>query len=412
MGAYAFMRTLVQTRSRGHSAVGAVAYRFGLVADSSFAGDDGQPRSFDYSARRGIAASGAALPAGAGEAWSDPLEWAHRVEAVDRRKNSRQCRDDVVGIPIEIVESGEAEAALAAYAQRVSERWRTPVHWVIHDATSKNPHAHVLYAGRQLEASGDGFAASRDRGQDAKTNAARGQLSLPEQHKVIWTEVLAEHGVTIEFGPNGEDAQTHIGPGAWAIEKALIRDETANRIAAALDPNDALDEGDLAQLADLAIEGITVSEALHLDRVPVTRPFRALPRRADPKPLPQPPVPAIIGPASLPWPTLPAIAGPEPLPFLAPVHLVRPEPLPRPAAQIKKPLPLLRPAPPAIAEPPPLPQPRWWPSRLAAASIKVLQSAGDQLQDYLDELVHELRDQLAQKNAKDKALGSKSEAGI
>ena len=42
---------------------------------------------------------GYAAPPGTDESWRDSLAWAHRIEAVDRRKNSRQCRDDVVAIP-------------------------------------------------------------------------------------------------------------------------------------------------------------------------------------------------------------------------------------------------------------------------------------------------------------------------
>ena len=83
--AYAFLRILVQTRAKGHSAVGAICYRFGLAAQSSFPGGDGVPRTFDYTHRTGIEQTGCALPGGASEGWRDPLEWAHRVEAADRR---------------------------------------------------------------------------------------------------------------------------------------------------------------------------------------------------------------------------------------------------------------------------------------------------------------------------------------
>ena len=58
----------------------------------------------DYTRRRGIAATGWAAPPGTDPSWGDPVTWAHRIEAVDKRKNSRQCRDDVVGIPVELVE--------------------------------------------------------------------------------------------------------------------------------------------------------------------------------------------------------------------------------------------------------------------------------------------------------------------
>ena len=363
MAGLAFMRTLVQTRSRGHSAIGAVAYRFGLAAKSTFAGDDGQPRAFDYSARRGIAAKGAALPDGAAAAWRDPLEWARRVEAADRRKNSRQARDDVLALPTELVESGKAQAAVGAYAQRLAARWSTPVHWVLHDQDSGNPHAHVLYAGRQITEDGDAFAARRDRAQDAKTNPKLGQVALPDLHKQTWTEVLADHGVDVQFGPDGEVAQAHIGPRAWAIEKAAIRGEVAERIAGALDPDDPLDPGDLAQVADLAIAGLTVTEALEMDREPVTPQMQACPRPLpvveDPEPLPWLVPTMSAPPLALPWTSPPAVKTPLPLPWPVPTMSAEPPALswPSPPA-VKTPLPLPWPVPTMSAEPPALS----WPS--------------------------------------------------
>ena len=84
-------------------------YRFGLAGRSRFPGRDGQPRDADYTRRRGIDAKGCELPAGADESWSDPLTWANRIEEVDYRSNSRQFRDDVLGIPRVMVEAGQAE---------------------------------------------------------------------------------------------------------------------------------------------------------------------------------------------------------------------------------------------------------------------------------------------------------------
>ena len=390
MAGLAFMRTLVQTRSRGHSAIGAVAYRFGLAAESSFAGDDGQPRAFDYSARRGIAAKGAALPDGAAAAWRNPVEWAQRVEAADRRKNSRQVRDDVLALPTELVERGKAQAAVGAYAQRLAARWRTPVHWVLHDQDSGNPHAHVLYAGRQITEDGDAFAARRDRAQDAKTNPKLGQVALPELHKEMWTEVLADHGVDVRFGPDGEVAQAHIGPRAWAMERAAIRGEVAERIGAALDPDDPLDPGDLAQVADLAIAGLTVTEALEMEREPVTPQMQACPRPLpvveDPEPLPWP-VPTVSAPPpALSWPSPPAVKTPLPLPWPVPTVSAPPPALPWPPV-------------PKIAPPPPLPRPEWWPARLPPSARAAIAAAGERLQEQLDHLVNWYRARFARQKA-------------
>ena len=124
---YSFLRTMPQTRSKGHTATGVVCYRFALAATSTLPGADGRPRLFDYSRRTGVAATGYAAPVGAHESWRDPITWAHRIEAVDRRKNSRQCRDDVIAIPVELVEAGLAVPGIQAYqpvAKVADPAWR------------------------------------------------------------------------------------------------------------------------------------------------------------------------------------------------------------------------------------------------------------------------------------------------
>ena len=99
--AYAFLRTLVQTRTKRHSAIGV-----GLLPlrpwrhSRRSSAEDGVPRTFDYTHRTsdhagGLRPSGPAPPV----LGAIPLEWARRVEAADKRKNSRQCRDDVIGPP-------------------------------------------------------------------------------------------------------------------------------------------------------------------------------------------------------------------------------------------------------------------------------------------------------------------------
>ena len=194
--AYAFMRTMVQTRSKGHTATGAMCYRMGLAAESTIAGVDGEPRRFDYTRRTGIAATGWAAPRGTDRSWRDPVKWAHRIEAVDKRKNSRQCRDDVVGIPVELVEAGVAEEAVQAYADRLAAEHNTVVHFALHkpDRGGINHHAHVLYPGRHVE--GLTFSRKRDREQD---NPTGGGPDLVARHKSIWSEVCRGRGVELDW---------------------------------------------------------------------------------------------------------------------------------------------------------------------------------------------------------------------
>ena len=279
--AYAFLRILVQTRAKGHSAVGVVCYRFGLAAQSSFLGEDGVPRTFDYTHRTAVMQTGCALPAGASDAWRDPLEWAHRVEAADKRKNSRQCRDDVIGIPSALVDAGTHAAAIQEYAERLAVEHSTPVHFVIHqpDRGGKNWHAHIVYAGRRIDPEdGDRFAAKRDRTQDLadrkdKDGNVIEHRGIHHRHRALWSEVCQGHGLALDWTP-GETPQIHIGPQACALERREVVRETSERMAQAIAdtgeaPPDPQTLRECAELAHGINDGLTVRDMLDLDRDPV-----------------------------------------------------------------------------------------------------------------------------------------------
>ncbi len=346
--AYAFMRTMVQTRSKGHTATGATCYRMGLAAESTISGADGEPRRFDYTRRTGIAATGWAAPAGTDRSWRDPVKWAHRIEAVDKRKNSRQCRDDVVGIPVELVEAGVAEQAVQAYADRLAAEHNTVVHFALHkpDRGGRNHHAHVLYPGRHVE--GLTFSRKRDREQD---NPQDGGPDLVARHKSIWSEVCRGRGVELDW--TSEAPGHHLGPALCAVKRARLVEQTRETIretvAVSTPGEPAPDRRTLRAVAEIATrvnDGLTVTEMLERERhaavrgrpaprpVPSPSPFRpeVLPAAGAHEVLP----PVRRAPEVLP----PARKGPEVLPprrgtprVLPPVR--RPEVLPparRPAA--------------------------------------------------------------------------------
>ena len=244
-GAFTFRRMSEQKRSLGHAAVRGVCYRFGLAATSLYPDHKGNLDS-DYTARHGIGPQGCALPPDADASWTDVLTWADRIEQKDKRKNSRHFKDDVIGIPIELIASGRAEDAIGAYATRLARYWRTPVHWVIHDADGPNPHAHVIYAGRAVE--GAQFTSHRDRRQDQLSRPLRGQKSLTELHSQWWIEVGAEFDLELSFSPDGARATEHVGPQRWAQEKVQIRSDIGAVIGDAL----ALDEADPRDPLDVA----------------------------------------------------------------------------------------------------------------------------------------------------------------
>ena len=343
--AYAFMRTMVQTRSKGHTATGAMCYRMGLAAESTIAGADGEPRQFDYTRRTGIATTGWAAPPGTDRSWRDPVKWAHRIEAVDKRKNSRQCRDDVVGIPVELVEAGVAEEAVQAYADRLAAEHNTVVHFALHkpDRGGINHHAHVLYPGRHVE--GLTFSRKRDREQDNPTD---GGPDLVARHKSIWSEVCRGRGVELDW--TSEAPGHHLGPALCAVKRARLVEQTHETIretVAASAPGEAVpDRRTLQAVAEIATrvnDGLTVTEMLEreLDEArhgrPAPRPVPA-PSPFRPEVVPAPGAHEVLPPVKrAPEVLPPATAAPEVLPprrempkVLPPVR--RPEVLP-PARQ-------------------------------------------------------------------------------
>lgn len=376
--AYAFLRILVQTRAKGHSAIGVVCYRFGLAAQSSFPGKDGVPRTFDYTHRTAVMQTGCALPAGASDAWRDPIEWAHRVEAADKRKNSRQCRDDVIGIPSALVDAGTHAAAIQEYAERLAAEHNTPVHFVIHqpDRGGKNWHSHVVYAGRQIDLEdGDRFAAKRDRTQDLadrkdKDGNVTEHRGIHHRHRTHWSEVCQGHGLALDWTPS-ETPQIHIGPQACALERREIVQETSERMAQAIAdtgeaPPDPQTLRECAELAQGINDGLTVRDMLDLERDPVHP--RAIMSPKTPPPasqrIGQTPAPPQVAPAL----RLDAPPGIEHAPDigLGPPAApgVRPEPcLPPPYIEPARALRLEPPTTPGIRPEPCPPPPRIEPAR-------------------------------------------------
>lgn len=321
------MRTMVQTRSKGHTATGAVCYREGLAASSTISGADGQARLFDYTRRTGIEATGWAAPPGTDASWGDPITWAHRIEAVDKRKNSRQCRDDVVGVPLELVEAGVAEEVVQAYAARLAAEHKTVVRYALHKPArgGVNHHAHVLYPGRHVE--GLTFSRKRDREQDNPGKG--GGPDLVTRHKAIWSELCRARGLELDW--TSESPGHHLGPALCAVKRARLVEETRETIretVAASTPEKAVPgERTLQAVAEIATgvnDGLTVREMLEVERRRQRE--EDLRGRCAPRPVP---VPSPFQPEVLPAASAPEVLPPvKKAPEVPPPSRTAPEVLP------------------------------------------------------------------------------------
>ena len=294
----------------------------------------GDGREWNYARRGGVAASGAALPDGAANRWENPVLWAGEIERSEHRKDSRLFRDDVIGVPLELVAAGKAYEAIGEYARKISQLRRTPVHFAMHcppRSDSSNWHAHVVYAGRRLTPDGRSFSPKRDRAQDHK--------ELINEHKAIWTTVCAEYGVELDFsGPVSEQPLAHLGPQAAGIERTAAHRETTDRLVGAIRDagGEVSDARELSSVAHAAHAGESVTDLVMREGGPATTVGK---RAKRPKPLRREvhEHPWIqLGKWSIPAPGPDEFDGvPEPAYTLA---LAAERPRPRPATVVEAPL--------------------------------------------------------------------------
>lgn len=150
----------VGQRSKGRSAVAAAAYRAGARLSDARTG-----RTFDYTKKRGIAASFIVAPADA-PAWvHDRSELWSRAELSERHPRAVTFREVLVSIPREIP-PGEREA----FVRRAIEPYVAAgavADIAIHEPTAadgdEQPHAHVLLTPRALDANREtGFARNKN----------------------------------------------------------------------------------------------------------------------------------------------------------------------------------------------------------------------------------------------------------
>ena len=143
-----FVSVRPHSRSRGHSAARALAYRVrGRLYDSH----SGQMH--DYRRHQpAVIQSGIAAPRGC--PLTDLQRLADAVEASERRWDARLGRDIQVGIPNELIRYDQI-ALIEDFADMLLARYQTVVPWAIHPANSardiRNVHAHLWLPARALD---------------------------------------------------------------------------------------------------------------------------------------------------------------------------------------------------------------------------------------------------------------------
>ena len=142
-----FVVSVLNTRSKGHSAAAALGYRMGVdLVDSRTGVEHAYGRRTKHGEVLATGMEGAGV-------FADVAAFAAAIEAAERRKNSSILRDVQVALPCEL---GREEGAmlLQEFAQMLAERYDTHVAWAMHRADERgdirNEHGHIVLPTREL----------------------------------------------------------------------------------------------------------------------------------------------------------------------------------------------------------------------------------------------------------------------
>jgi hypothetical protein len=216
----------VFSRSKGHSAVAAAAYRSGSMLYDERAG-----KTHRYDKRSGVAETFILLPhetpcefyqenSGPSGLPDRAALW-NAVEQAEKRKNSCVARELILALPHELSDAGRADLTkdMALY---LMERYRVAVDSAIHAPAEgdghdhRNHHAHILFSTRELTSSGFG---AKTRILDDKVTGKEETELIREVWETLANEALVKAGhsdVQIDrrsLEEQGVDRipQTHVG---------------------------------------------------------------------------------------------------------------------------------------------------------------------------------------------------------
>ncbi len=143
--AIAFAHVSIHSRSKGHSAVAASAYRTGEKLIDNRTGI-----THDYSHRHDVVYSQVLLPEGSDQQFEDREFLWNQAELAEKRCDAQLCKDVVLALPKELNLPQQIELA-KRFAQTYFVDNGLAVDIAIHDHDDGTPHAHLLISTRRLE---------------------------------------------------------------------------------------------------------------------------------------------------------------------------------------------------------------------------------------------------------------------
>ncbi|WP_172458199.1 Ti-type conjugative transfer relaxase TraA [Legionella quinlivanii] len=176
--AISYANISVHSRSKGHSAVAAAAYRAGMKLY-----DERLGLTYDFSHRHDVKYSELLLPEGAEQDFTDRQFIWNEVERAETRKNAQVCKDVMLALPKELDLIQQIELA-KRFAQTHFVDKGIPADVSIHDHGDGNPHAHILITTRRLEQT----QFSKHKARDLNPQFAKGFITEKEQWHHQWRD--------------------------------------------------------------------------------------------------------------------------------------------------------------------------------------------------------------------------------
>lgn len=218
------------SRSKGHSAVAASAYRSGQELEDMRTGE-----SHDYTKKGGVHESFIIAPSNAPEWANDREQLWNKAEEAETRKNSTVAREVRIALPSELNEEQRREAA-EDYAQRITDRYQVACDVSIHEpdkgGDNRNHHAHIMFTTRRLE----------ENGFTEKTREIDDRKQGPEEVNYLreeWAKAANQHLEKAGYGEridhrsyeaqgSDKEATLHMGKEATHLERKGVETEIGN----------------------------------------------------------------------------------------------------------------------------------------------------------------------------------------
>lgn len=203
--AIAFAQVSIHSRSHGHSAIAASAYRSGTKLYDARTGI-----MHDYSNRRDVAFSILLLPPETIAEFSNREFLWGQAELAENRRDAQLCKDVVLALPKELDLALQIELT-KRFAQTHFVENGLAADIAIHDHGDGNPHAHILVPTRRLEHNRFSKYKARDLNPAFAKKMIVEKEYWGEQWRACQNAFFSEHGLDLSVDLNHMISERHTG---------------------------------------------------------------------------------------------------------------------------------------------------------------------------------------------------------